>query len=128
MARPAGDDLPPAEVRFVDGRDHQRHPTRSALFRCVELPVHRVGAGIDMAFHAVEPQRRRHDAHGVHEIVHRDAFEHLHVREDVLGHGWTVLARRLGRQRHARHQQAYKRENSDTEFHNVPKSKPYRTN
>jgi hypothetical protein len=62
------------------------------------------------------------DAHGVHEVVHRDAFEHLDVFKDVFRHLRPVLcgygnARRKGESH-----------GGDGIFHGDPQYKPFGTN
>jgi hypothetical protein len=85
MAGPACDDLPVSKIHAVDCRYHQRHPAGRALLLRVGFPFDGIGASARMTFRAIPAQGGGHDAHRVHEIVHRDAFEDLDVLEDGLG-------------------------------------------
>jgi hypothetical protein len=104
MAGPAGHDLAAVEVVLVDGLDHRDHLPRGPLDRIVGRPIDVVGAGRFVTVGAVERERRAHDAHRAHEVVHRDALEHLDVlecfiRQERAVPDLTHLRRRSGRRR-----------------------------
>ena len=97
MTRPAGDDLAAPKFALLIAA------TISVIRRAVRfLSVSNCQFTLSVpaaAFHAVEPQGRRHDAHGVHEVVHGNAFEHLDVLEHLFGHRRSGLAALLRGQR-----------------------------
>ena len=97
-----------AEV-VVDGEDHAHHPARRSLERrFVGEMLPAADALLRVAVDAVQAQRRGEHAHGVHELVHRNALEDLkmlNTSSDICGLGaWpacplanTVLSRpRIG--------------------------------
>ena len=85
MTGPARHDLATVEVRAIDVVDHRDHRARRLLPRGIVFPlrIRRAGAGVAVA--AAQAQRGREDAHGPHELVDRNALEHLNVLEDLVG-------------------------------------------
>jgi hypothetical protein len=83
-----------------------------------------------VTFHAIEPEGRRHDAHGVEKVVDGNALEGLNVLEDLVGHRRLCLGGGLRSERDAHHQAKDGCSGSGT-FHMgsfARKSKPCRTN
>src|SRR5262245_56563613 len=87
MTGVAGHDLTAAEVALIDPGNHLHHPARGPL-EVVVVGVLRPApaAFIDMAVSAVHAERRGEEPHRPHELVDRNALEHLNVLEDLLSH------------------------------------------
>src|SRR6185436_8473915 len=96
MAGPAADHLASAEVRGVDGVHHLNHLARRDLARRVDGVVGR------MTLEAAHAQRGREQPHRAHELVDRNALEHLDVLERLvrrlraLSRAGQARLRRLG--------------------------------
>ena len=86
MAGVTGHYLAAAEVSLVDRGHHRDHHAGHLLPRAVG-GIHRpVGVAGRMAVFTRHAERGRKNAHGAHELVHRNALEHLHVLEHLVGH------------------------------------------
>src|SRR5215472_14533396 len=86
MARPARHDLAALEVVAIDRVHHLDHSSRDLLSSRVGFPP-RVGApGAGMTIAAAHAQGGRKESHRLHELVHRDALEHLNIFEGLLRH------------------------------------------
>ncbi len=95
-----GDRFPSAKQGLVDRVDNLNHPARGQLHRNVIRILRPIAQNIAaMAIRAIVAQGRGKEPHRLHELVDRDAFEHLNVLEDILRHEWLLLRCRLAARR-----------------------------
>ena len=77
----------PPKLAFIDGIYHHNHSARSSFERDVfGILCPTAEAFRDMAIRAIQTQRGGKEAHRLHELIHRNPFEHLDVLEDLFRH------------------------------------------